>query len=325
MTRRYMLSLCAGASLCAAHPALAQVPRQVRVGGLTNLNIFNPLDPLWFTNGMRRLGWESGRDLDMDWRFANNDPHNFHRFAKELVARRVDLLFAIGDDALEAAYAASRTVPIVTIAAAVVETGYAKSLAAPGGNVTGVVSQALDFVGKSFELLRTLRPDLRRVGVSHRPGHRLSDLWLEAWQSAARGTGAVMVALPFLREQADIEPMLAVAQREKVQALVGEGPVPVLLGSGFEKIQAWATAHGVLTYTTTWVRGEHLLSFGPDPWDLRRLAMAQIDRVLRGASPSQVPITQPTKFELILNQRIARSMGLGIPTSLLLRADEVIQ
>jgi putative tryptophan/tyrosine transport system substrate-binding protein len=254
-----------------------------------------------------------------------NDPQRYRAFAAELVAAHVDVIYAPGDDALEAAYKTTKSIPIVTIAAAPVELSYARSLARPGGNVTGVAFQPLDFIGKSFEILRALRLDLRRIGISQRPGHPLSDLWVKGWQAVAGREAATIVTLPFLRGLADIEPMLAIAKGEAVQALVGEGPVPILLASGFDKIKAWATENRVLTYTTTWVKGEHLVSFGPDPWEIRRIAIGKIDRVLRGAKPGDIPTEQPTKFELIFNQKIAKAMGLAIPQAMLLQATEVIQ
>ncbi len=326
MKRRAVVCLAGGAALGAALPTLAQPQRVMRLGVLGNV----PASPvptwpvLWFFDELARLGWENGQNLAIESRYAMNDPQRYHAFAAELVAAQVDVIYAPGDDALEAAYKTTKTIPIVTIAAAPVELGYAKSLARPGGNVTGVVFQPLDFIGKSFEILRALRPDLRRVGISHRPGHPLSDVWVKTWQAVAGGQGATMVALPFVRNLADIEPMLVIAKREGVQALVGEGPVPILLGSGFEKIQSWATENKVLTYGTTWVRGEHLVSFGADPWEIRRIAIGHIDRILRGSKPADIPIEQPTKFELVFNRKIARAMGIAIPRSVLLQATEVI-
>jgi putative tryptophan/tyrosine transport system substrate-binding protein len=324
--RRSVVSLTGGLALGLALPALAQPQRVLRLGVLGNV----PALPVstwpvtWFRDELKRLGWEVGQTISFEFRYAMNDPQRYHAFAAELAAAKLDVIYAPGDDALEAASKATKTIPIVTIAAAVVELGYAKSLARPGGNVTGVVFQPLDFVGKSFGILRALRPDLKRVGISHRPGHPLSDVWVKTWQTVAGGQGATMVALPFVRNLAELEPMLAIAKREGVQALVGEGPVPILLGSSFETIRSWATENKVLTYGTTWVRGEHLVSFGPDPWEIRRIAIAQIDRILRGAKPAEMPIEQPTKFELIVNRKIAKAMGLTIPQTVLLQANEVI-
>lgn len=326
MKRRSVMSLAAGAALGHSLASMAQSQRVVRIGNLNNTPIMPGAKGSFdFRHEMARLGWQVGVNLDIEWRFGMNDPQRYQRFAEELVAARVDLIYALGDDALEAAFKATKSIPIVMIAAAAVELGYAKSLARPGGNVTGVVSQALDYVGKSLQLLRALRPDLTRIGISHRPGHPLSDIWMKSWRDIASGLGVAMAPLPFVRELADIDQMLGAAKREAVQALVGAGPVPVLLGAGFDKIQAWATMNKVLTYSTTWAEGEHLISFGPNQWELRRIAIGQVDRVLRGANPAELPIHQPTKFDFVLNMKIAKAMGLRIPYDVRLQATELIE
>jgi len=145
-------------------------------------------------------------------------------------------------------------------------------------------------------------------------------------QSVGRRLDIAIVPLPDIQDLAAVDNTLAAARQAGVQALVGEGPVPapVLLGSGFDRVLAWATENRVLTYTTTWVRGKHLLTFGPDPDDLRQIAIAQINRILRGAKPAQIPIEQPTRFSLIVNRKISTAMGLVIPNTVLLQATEVL-
>ena len=153
----------------------------------------------------------------------------------------------------------------------------------------------------------------------------MSDQWLKAWQLAATAQGMSVVSLPLVRSQPDIDPMLAIAKAEAVQALVGEGAVPILLGTGFERIQAWAIQNRVLTFTATWIVGQHLLKFGPRISELSRVAIGQIDRILRGAKPGDIPIEQPTQFELVINKKIALAMGMTIPKSVLVQASEVIE
>jgi putative ABC transport system substrate-binding protein len=324
MQRRSVLSVALGATLCPALPAIAQTQRVARVGMLANVPNFDQGFYKWLQKRIELHGWEVGQNLDIEYRFGMNEVPRFLALAKELVAARMDVILALGDDSVEAAFKATRSIPIVMVGSSAVELGYAKSLARPDGNVTGVVTQALDFVGKSLGLLRALRPDLQRIGVSHRPGHALSELWLSRWKIAADSNRIAIVALPFVRDLVGIEPMLVAATASGVHALVGEGPVPVLLGPGFEKINAWAIQHKVLTLTATWIRGEHLVSYGPEPWALRYTAVAHVDRILRGARAADMPIEQPTRFDLILNRKIARAMGLTIPASVLLQANEVI-
>jgi putative ABC transport system substrate-binding protein len=161
--------------------------------------------------------------------------------------------------------------------------------------------------------------------VSHRAGHALSEHWLRGWRDSAFAAGIAVVPLPFARTIAEVDALLAAARREAVQVLVSEGPVSVLLGAGFERIKRWAIEHKVLTFGTTWVRGQHLVAFGPDQRELQRIAAAQIDRILRGARPAEMPIEQPTRFELIVHAGLARAMGLSIPPAVRLQATEVIE
>jgi putative tryptophan/tyrosine transport system substrate-binding protein len=325
MNRRPVVAAVAASSMgtwCA--PLFAQSRRRPRLGCLSNLPVTDPVQWKWFYYGMLQLGWEMGVNLEVDWRYAMNERQKYHADARHFVAAGVDVLFAIGPDAVDAAFQATRTIPIVIISAAALEPGYAQSLARPTGNVTGVVSQVLDLVGKASDLLHGLQPDLRRIGVVHQAGDVLSERWLAAWRGAARAQVAI-VPLPFPDPPSDVAPVLAAAGREQVQALVTEGPTPLLLGSGFDRLRAWTTANKVLTFSTSKLRGEHLLSFGPDPVDMRRIALSQIDRILRGAKPGTMPIVQADRFELVVNLRIARAMGLAIPRAVLLQAKEVIE
>jgi len=243
--------------------------------------------------------------------------------AEELVVARVDVIYAPGPAAAAAAYQATKAIPIVMHGPAAVEMGYAKSLAQPGGNVTGAVYQALDFTGKEFALLKALQPDLKKIGVPTALGNKLTDLKFNDWQAIAGGQGVAVVQLPDTLAMADVEPMLAAAKRGGVQALVLRRSV--LLGAGLQRINAWAIENKVVTYAGNWARGEVVVVYGPYIPDITRIAIGKIDSILRGAKPGDLPIEQPTRFELVINLKLAEAMGLTIPQSVLLSATEVIR
>jgi putative ABC transport system substrate-binding protein len=330
MKRRVILSAFIGAAASAVLPALSQAPRMAHLGVLAN---FPPSDPReaygwegWkaFSSEMRRLGWEEGRNLVLEPRFGMNDRHRYEENANELVAARVDVIYAPGDIAAAAAFKATQVIPIVMHGVAAVEPGYARSLAQPGGNVTGALYQALDFTSRELGLLKAVRPDLAKIGVCASDRTQRSDLKARSWQDTARSNGVAMVQLPDTPTLPDIEPMLVAARDEAVQALVLRGNL-LLAGAGLRQINAWAIERKVLTYAGNWARGEVLLAYGPDIAEVTRVALGKLDAVLRGGSPARIPIEQPTKFELIINLKIAMAMDLTIPRQVMLSATEVIR
>ena len=274
---------------------------------------------------MKALGWEMGRNLVWHYKSGVTDLNQQIANAKELVAEKVDVILASNSEATAAAFQVTKSIPIVMLGAAAVELGYAKSLARPGGNVTGYVYQSLDYIGKEIELLFALRPGLKKIGFSESIEAPEAVIAFKNWQHLAAAQGLTMVLLPNVLTLADIEPMLVAAKREGVQALVIGGVRYFLVGAGLEQIQEWGTANKVLTYSGTWHPGQLLAAFGLDGSEIIPTVCRQIDRILRGAKPSDIPIEQPTRFKLIINQAIANAMGLKIPQSVLLRATQVIQ
>lgn len=329
MKRRTILKLSTGAPLGVALVAAAQTPRVMRLGVLGNRPPTADARAAagWqaLTDGLKAQGWDEGRNLIVERRYANGDRSLYRAHAAELLAAKVDVIFAPDDDAVAAAFDVTKTVPIVMMGIAAVEPGYARSVARPGGNVTGVVYLALDFVGKEFELMRAMRPDLRRLGLSAGPSNpALSAIATRLWRETAESRGVATALLPDLRTLADIAPMLAAARKEKVQTLL-IGVRPFLLGAGWSRIREWAIDNQVATHSGPWARGEVLIAYGPDGADLRSAAIRQIDRVLRGANPAEMPIEQPAKFELIVSRTIAKALGLTIPSAVLISATEVIE
>jgi putative ABC transport system substrate-binding protein len=319
MQRRQILALTAVTSLAATFRARAQ-QRPMRLGVLASRPILEATGGL-LVSGLKRAGWEEGRNLQIHNRAIEES--RYDAGAAELVAADVDVIFAPSDQAVAAAFHATKKIPIVMMGIAAVEPGYARSLAKPGGNVTGVVYLALDFIGKELALMRAVRPDVKRVGLSGGPGGALQDIAFRAWQDTARAQGAEAISLPDIREPAHIEAMLNAAQAADVQSML-IGVRPFLFGAGWQKIRDWATQRHISLHSGPWARNEVPIAYGPDVGELQAVVLRQIDSILRGMRPAEIPIEQPSKFELIVNRTIARSMGLTVPDWVMLSATEVL-
>lgn len=194
---------------------------------------------------LRKMGWIEGENLTIERRYAEFKHERLAEFAEELVRKRVDVILAIGDNAAVAAFNATRSIPIVMAAAAPVELGLAKSFASPGGNVTGVVYQALDYSGKELDLLRAIQPGLKQMGIVF-SDTVVARAWYAGWQAAADRAGVTMVKLPWPARVVDIEATLVAAKGERVQA-IQFGLHHGLRGAGWQQITAWAISNKVLT------------------------------------------------------------------------------
>lgn len=276
-----------------------------------------------FWGELKRLGWQEGRNLVVERRYVMDDPKAYAGLAAELVAAGVDAIFAPNDPAAAAAQRATRSIPIVMMGLAAVEPGYAASLAHPGGNVTGVVYMALEFIGKEFSLMRSLHPKLKRIGLAGAPSEQVRPAAARSWRDVAAAANVGIVELPELDTPADVAPVLEAAQRARIDALL-VGVRPFLLGAGWREILRWAIEQRVSTHSGPWARGEVLVAFGPYAPELRRAAAVQLDQVLKGVNPAGIPIVQPSRFELVLSRKIATAMGLTLPPELLISATEIV-
>lgn len=327
MKRRSILTLTGGSALGVVLPAMGQPEPVAHVGQLGNRPASEPNNVAFHkvvADLMKLMGWEMGRNLVWHYKSGLTNLRQQITNAKELVAEKVDVILASNSEATAAAFEVTKSIPIVMLGAAAVELGYAKSLARPGGNITGMVYQSLDFSGKELELLLALQPSLKKIGFSESLELPEVGMYFKNWQNFAAANGVTMVLLPNVLTLADIEPLLAAAKREGVQALVIGGVRYFLVGAGLQRIQEWATANKVLTYGGTWQPGQLLAGFGPDGSEIIPVLCRQIDRILRGAKPADIPIEQPKRFNLIINQKIAKAIGLKIPQSVLLRATQVL-
>jgi putative ABC transport system substrate-binding protein len=277
-----------------------------------------------FVQRLRELGWIEGRTIVIEVRWAEGRNERFAEIAAEFVRLKVDVIVTAGTAAVVAAKQATSVIPIVFAAAGdPVGTGLVASLARPGGNVTGLSLQAADIAGKRLELLREVVPGLRRLAILANVGSPLAVLEIRVVQATARTLG-FEVATSEIRRADDIAPAFD-ALKGRVDALyVVADP---LVTTNRIRISALAlgarlpTMHGQREN----VEAGGLMSYGANYPGLYRRAADYVDKILRGTKPADIPVEQPTKFDLVVNLVTAKALGLTIPPSLLGRADEIIQ
>jgi putative ABC transport system substrate-binding protein len=273
---------------------------------------------------LRELAWIDGRNLAIEYRWAEGRNERYAENAAELVRLKVDVIVTSATPPTLAAKQATAVIPIVFAAPGdPVRTGLVASLARPGGNVTGLSSQAAEAAGKRLELLREIVPGLGRLAIMGNVGNPLSVLELGEVQAAARALGLEVHTLEIRRAE-DISPAFD-SLKGRADALY-LCPDP-LVNTHRIRINTLAlgarlpTIHGLREY----VEAGGLMSYGANAPDLFRRAAEYVDKILRGAKPADIPVEQPTKFDLIINLTTAKALGLTIPEPFLLRADEVIE
>jgi putative tryptophan/tyrosine transport system substrate-binding protein len=324
LRRRQFLTLIGGAAV--AWPLAAQAQQVLRIPRLGVLLFSTPTaDPQMETarRALRDLGYVEGRNLALEYRYAEGRPERLPDLAADLVRTHPDLVFALGGDVTPAAVKATQTIPIVfTSSADPVRLGFVASLARPGRNATGVTLLLDELASKRLEILKQAAPRISRVGFLWNPDH--PDNELSEAERAAATLGVELKPLAVRSEtdfdaaflaatQARIDALYVVTSRLTLQNLARivnfatEKRLPLAGGFG-----AWAQQHG-------------LLSYGPNVDDMTRRAVAYIDRILKGTKPADLPVQQPTKFELVINLRTAKSLGLDVPAQLQQLADEVIE
>jgi putative ABC transport system substrate-binding protein len=274
--------------------------------------------------GLRDRGWVEGRNLEIEYRSAENQPERYDKLARELVALNVDLIVVASVNAVTAAKNATDSTPIVmALAADPVKFGLVTSLARPGGNVTGTALPPIDW-GKWLELVRESVSGASRVAVIANPSNRVYADYVVQNEAAAKRLGLQLQMLPVARAEQLDEAFVAI-KREKAGALV-VGPDSLYV-SRMQEISDRASTSRLPLIGPNGRAAElgALIGYGYDFRFAWRGAAAYIDRILRGANPSDLPVEQPNKFELVVNLKTAKALGITIPQSVLLRADEVIQ
>jgi putative ABC transport system substrate-binding protein len=330
MRRRQFITLLGGA--VAAWPIAAraqQRDRTRRIGVLMNLAEDDPearsTVPA-FRQSLAALGWTVGRNIEIDFRYASDDPARFRAAAVELISLAPDVILGAGTASLRPLLQMTRTIPIVftTVSEPVAE-GFVQSLARPGGNATGFTGFEPTFGAKWLELLKEIAPGITRVWVMWNPD--LVPQNTERYRSAEAASPrfAVEVLMAPVHGPAEIESVMATAGRQPGSGLIVQADALARAHRGL--ILALAARHRLpAIYPFRYFAAEGgLMSYGVDPRAEILQAATYVDRILRGEKPADLPVQQPTKFEMAVNLRTAKALGLAVPQTLLVAADEVIE
>jgi putative ABC transport system substrate-binding protein len=329
MDRREFLGTLAGGLVAAPLTAGAQQAAKIaRIGYLAGNLAANPQPHEAFRQGLRDLGYVEGRNVVIEYRDDEGKPERLPALAAELVALKVDVIVAGATPHTLAAKQATRTLPIVFAAAGdPVSSGLVTSLARPGGNVTGLSVLAPELVGKRLEQLTQAVPWVSRVAFLWQPGaagERTQKDMLKGAEAAARALGVRLHSVE-ARGPADIDRAFSDMTRARAGALT-VSPSPMFVNERRRLVDL--AAKGRLPAVYPWrefVDAGGLMAYGANVADSFRHAATYVDKILKGAKPADLPVEQPTKFELVINLKTAKALGLTIPPLLLLRADEVIQ
>lgn len=329
MTARFVLTVVAlafgvlGASL---HAEAQPAARSYRIGVLLAAPATNVAPPLAALRGrLRELGYLEGQNLTLELRWATSAENGLDRLATDLVRSKVDLLVAWTTPATLAAKRATSTIPIVMVSVGdPVGSRLVASLSRPGGNVTGVSNIARDLTGKMLQLLMEIRPEARRIAILRNPTNPVAVRASSETQAAAKSLG-VQPLLADVREPGELEPAFAAMARDRAAGIIIL-PDPVFLRE--RRRIAKLALHA--RFATVFQRSENveaggLVSYGPKLTEQFRQVANYIDRILKGAKPAELPVEQPIHFELVINLNSAKALGLAMPSSLLARADQIIQ
>jgi putative tryptophan/tyrosine transport system substrate-binding protein len=327
--RREFISLFGGAVAAWPLTVRAQQPERVRRIGV--LMVLNENDPqsqgrvTAFQQGLENLGWTVGRNLAIDYRWGVSSDERARASAAQLLRLAPDLILANGVSAVRAAQQATRTVPIVFIGASEpVALGLVASLARPGGNTTGFTNLEPSVGGKWVELLKEIAPSVTRVALIFNPASPSPVQFMLPAQAAGVGLG-LETGEVHVHDAAEIEMVLAGLGREPGVGLIF--PPDTFTGFHRQLIVELAARYRLPAIYPFgfFAAAGGLLSYGPDVTDQFRRSVTYVDRILRGETPGDLPVQQPTKFEFVINLRAVKALGLDIPPTLLARADEVIE
>lgn len=324
LERREFIILLGGA--VAAWPIAARGQQRATVPRLGALLFSTPqADPQMqlVHSGLRELGYVAGQNLIVFYRYAEGKPDRLADLAAALVGEKPDLLLALGGDVAPYAVKATSTIPIVFLSSAdPIRLGLAASLARPGGNATGITLLLDDTASKRLELLKEVVPRVKHAAFLWNPDHPDNEL-----REAERAAQSLSVRLQLveMRGSGDVDAALRAVTDAGCDALYVVSSRQTVLNTS--RIVDFATRHRLPLAGGwgAWAHAGGLLSYGPNINDMMRLLVAYVDKVLKGAKPADLPIEQPTKFELVINVKVAKSIGVDVPPILLSRADEVIE
>jgi putative tryptophan/tyrosine transport system substrate-binding protein len=330
MRRREFIAGLGGAAIWPLVARAQQPERMRRIGVLLP---FDENDPSTksrltaFTQALADLGWTDGRNVRMDFRYTGGDINQIQAFAQELVGLQPDIIVAGGTPVTAALQRETRTTPIVfVIVVDPVGSGFVASLPRPAGNMTGFMTQEMATAGKWLDLLTQIAPGVKRIAAMFNPDTApgSGSYYLPSFEAAAKSLKVASIAAP-VHSDADIETFITLLGRGPGTGLVVLGDsfmlahrVPVILLAAQNNVPA-------IYFNEEFVRDGGLLSYGPDWRDIFRRAASYVDRILRGEKPANLPVQLPVKFELALNTKTAKALGLTVPPTLLAIADEVIE
>ena len=328
MKRRHLV-MALGAAALSPRSLLAQTQAPATIRRIGLLSLFSAAETaLWHQalhQGLRDLGWVEGRNIRVEYRYSEGKDDRLPDLAAELVRLKVDLIVASSTPEAVAVRKATRDIPIVMVVPGdPVGTGLVESLARPGGNITGLTTMSPQLAGKRLELLKEIVPSLSRVGVLWNPQGPAAEAQLKESQPAARQLGLQLHTLQ-VRSRDELDKAFEEAIRARIGALVVfAGSVIKSNMKGIADFAIKSRLPSIFQYSYFPEAGG-LVAYGPDRPDLYRRSAAYVDKIFKGAKPGELPIEQPTKFELVVNLKTAKAIGLTIPKAILVRADRVIE
>jgi putative ABC transport system substrate-binding protein len=321
----------AGFWSAAALPLAARAQQADRVRHIGVLMGYDETDPdgktyvSALTQALAGLGWTDPRNVRMDVHWASDDINRTRALAQELVGLQPDIIVANGTPATVAIRRETRTIPIVVVNVSdPVASGIVARLNQPGGNITGFANMEASLGGKWLELLSEIVPGLKRAAIMFNPDINQVSTYMPSFETAARSLKVEPITAP-VRSDVDIETAITAFGREPGGGLVAMSGAftnarraPIILAAARNNVPT-------IYQQSAFARDGGLLSYGPDRVDNFRRAASYVDRILRGAKPGDLPVQFPTKFEMVVNLKTAKALGLTVPQSILLRADEVIE
>jgi putative ABC transport system substrate-binding protein len=326
--RREFITLLGGAAAWPLAARAQHVERVRRVGVLAGLSADDPQGQarlVAFVQGLQQLGWTDGRTVRIDFRWGAGDADRFRRYAAELVALAPDVILASGSPAVGPLLQATRTVPVVFASVGdPLGGGYVASLARPGGNATGFMLFEYGIGAKWLELLKEIAPGVRRAGVIRDAAISSGIGQFGAIQAVAPSLGMEVIPVN-PRDAGELEQAVTAFARGPNSGLIVTGSALAFVHRDLIVTLAAGYKLPVIYFERYFVIGGGLLSYGPDFVDQYRHAAGYVDRILKGEKPGDLPVQAPTKYELVINLKTAKSLGLEVPPTLLARADEVIE
>jgi putative ABC transport system substrate-binding protein len=299
-----------------------------RIGFLDSGSASEPRNTLGvdaFRQGLRELGYLEGKNITVDYKYDEGKSGRLQEFAEELVRLKVDILVAMDSSAARAAKKSTTTIPVVfTTGGSPIANGFVASLARPGGNATGVTTNSPELVGKRLELLKEAVPKVSRFGFLGNADSAAHAMFNEA-QGAAKALGVEFLSVEVKGPNPDIEGAFRTVIKERMGGLVTEGPP--LISFHRKKILELAEKNRIpaIYSEQEWANAGGLMSYGANRVEPYRRVTVYVDKILKGAKPADLPVEQPTKFELMINLKTVKRIGLTIPPNLLARADKVIK